>query len=296
MQATTDNPTSLGIQHTTLARPWLLKTLIVAIAFIALGVWGLVDALVIYPKRGATAAEAFEHQYLSQLQTAATLTNDTAKVEDPVATLDRLRTKSREAAGSGSAVAPLEKARLDWLTQLKLIGKLVPANTTFPRDDFRMNDQGQATRVASAPERYESLKAKWTAGADGKVPKSQPLDWYDIPVQWIFVLVGGIAGPWMLANIMRAKNKVYKYDDNSKHLTLPTSESFGPSDIVDVDKSKWDKFYITFKIRDGHPTLAGKSITLDLYHHVPLEDWALAMESASNVGTSKPSETSAPTA
>lgn len=284
MQASPDSVSHIE-QRTRLAPTWLYKTLIVALGFIALGAWGLADALWIYPKRGSTAAEAFEHQYLSQLQVAGTLTNDTATITDPAATLDRLRAKSKELSGTGSGLAPLEKAKLDWLTQLKLISKLEPANTAFPRDDFRVDDKGVSQRVASAPERYDTLKTTWTAGADGKARKSQPLDWYDIPVQWLFVAVGGLVGPWMLLNILRAKGKVYRWNEATKQLTLPTGDSFTPADITDVDKSKWHKFYITFKIRPSHPSLANKDVTLDLYHHVPLEEWALAMEAAAELST-----------
>ncbi len=280
---TSENPVSQpastgALQRTRLAPRWLYKTLIVAMGFLALGVWGFVDAIIIYPKRGAVAAESFEHQYLGQLQASGTLTNDTATIADPVATLDRLRTKQRELSGSGSGMPPTDKARLDWLTQLRHIGRLTPAYTSFPRDDFRKNDDGSPVRVASAPERYEALKTAWSASADGKERKSQPLDWYDMPVQWVFVVVGGIVGPLMLLSVLRAKSKVYTWDAAAKRLTLPTGHTLVPADIVDVDKSKWDKFYITFKVRDGHATLSGQSVTLDLYHHVPLEDWALELE------------------
>jgi hypothetical protein len=284
MQATTESvptPAPQGEQSTRLAGRWLFKMLAVSIGFIGLGIWGLADALVIYPKRGAVAAEAFEHQYLSQLQVTGTLTNDSATIADPAGTLDRLRVKSKELAGSGTGLAALEKARLDWLTQLKLISKLTPTNPSFPRDDFRMGDTGSPTRVASAPERYEELKTKWTAGADGKAPKSQPLEWYDLPVQWLFVIVGGLIGPWMIFSVLRAKSKVYKYDAATKRLTLPGGQSITPADITDVDKSKWDKFYITFAIANTHPQLGGQKVTLDLYHHVPLEEWALELEAAS---------------
>jgi hypothetical protein len=283
MHASSSGSTSAGSEatgaeqlRTRLAPKWFVKTVVIAAGFLLLGLWGLADALVIYPKRGSTAAESFEYQYLSQLSAANSLTNTSATIADPAQTLDRLRTKQREL--SGTSLPPIEKASLDWLTQLRHIGQLQPAATSFPREDFRVGDDGAPVKVLSAPERYTELKARWTAGADGKERKSQPLDWYDLPVQWVFVAVGGIVGPLMIASVLKAKTRVYRWNTQAKRLTLPTGETIEPSDIVDVDKSKWDKFYITFRVRDGHPTLSGKDLTLDLYHHVPLEDWALELE------------------
>ena len=51
-----------------------------------------------------------------------------------------------------------------------------------------------------------------------------------------------------------------------------------PEDITDFDKRKWDKFLVTLSIRDGHPTMPGKKLTLDTYMHNELEPWILEME------------------
>ncbi len=63
-------------------------------------------------------------------------------------------------------------------------------------------------------------------------------------------------------------------------LGLPGGHSLTPADLTDVDKRKWDKFFVSLVVKPGHATLGGKEVALDLLRYEPLEDWVLEMEKA----------------
>jgi hypothetical protein len=266
--------TSTGMQTTVVNKKWALKMILIAAAFLALLIWGIVDAIIVYPKRGARAAEFGEFQHLSELQNASKISNDQATVKDPATELSKLLSKQKDNA----SLSADEKAMLDWLTQLKLINQLNPANTAFPRTDFRIED-GKPVTVGSADERLVQLRNRFTKAEAGAAPKApSPLSWWDIPSQWAIAAVGAAVFGWIALLMLRVKAISYKWDPATKTLTLPTGATLTPADIIEFDKSKWEKFYITLRTREDHPTFKGNAIELDLYRHVPLEDWVLEME------------------
>jgi len=55
----------------------------------------------------------------------------------------------------------------------------------------------------------------------------------------------------------------YRWEPESRTLTLLSGEKITPSDLADVDKRKWDKFLVFLRIRDDHPTLGGREIEED---------------------------------
>lgn len=265
---------------TTIAKKWSIKMYIITLAMLVLGIWGTVDAIVVYPKRGARAAEYAEFQHLQELKSSSRLANDLASVADPAKVLEELQTKARD--GGAGSVSGGERAKLDWLTQLRLIGQLEARNTTFPRTDFRKED-GQPVAVGSADERLAGLTTKFVT-PDGAVKPPSPLSWYDIPSQWIIAAVGFGVFAWLMMLILKVRSKTYAWDAGTKTLTLPSGDKLTPSDIAEFDKSKWDKLYIHLLIKPTHATLGGKTLELDLLRYVPLEEWVLEMERVGKVG------------
>lgn len=274
-QSSSGGATSSGVQTTVVNKKWALKMTLIAVAFLGLFIWGVVDAIVVYPKRGARAAEFSEFQHLAELQKAGKLSNDQASIKDPSAELDKLLAKQKNDPAS---LAADERAVLDWLTQLKLISRLDPANTSFPRADFRI-EEGKPVAVGSADERLVQLRDRYTkADASGQIKAPSPLSWWDIPSQWAIAAVGIAVALWMIALMLRVRSISYAWDPATKTLTLPGGSTLVPADIVEFDKSKWEKFYISLVTREDHPTFKGAAVELDLYRHVPLEDWVLEME------------------
>lgn len=274
-QSSSGGATSSGVQTTVVNKKWALKMTLIAVAFLGLFIWGVVDAIVVYPKRGARAAEFSEFQHLAELQKAGKLSNDQASVKDPTGELDKLLAKQKSDPAS---LGTDERAVLDWLTQLKLISRLDPSNTAFPRTDFR-KEEGKQVAVGSADERLVQLRDRYTkADASGQIKAPSPLSWWDIPSQWAIAAVGIVVALWMVILMLRVKSVSYAWDAATKTLTLPGGATLTPADIIEFDKSKWEKFYISLVTREDHPTFKGAAVELDLYRHVPLEDWVLEME------------------
>src|SRR5438874_766481 len=162
--------------HTTsLNRPWLVKMLIFFAVLVFFGFYGLYDATVAYPRRGMRHASYLEYQYLDAARQNNMLDRRSVSVPDPAGELRRL--DSLDIARE----TPLDWTRSEWLHALKNAGALSPQNTTI--------DDPQARPAA--------LKQEWTSSQGAKAaPK--PLSPLDIPVQWIFVVVGLGGGLWML--------------------------------------------------------------------------------------------------
>ncbi len=247
-----------AMSETTISRNWLAKMLLFMVAFIGLGIWGLIDATVVYPARGETYAEYTEFKYLESMDATGQILR--SSVDDPKTALRDLRDRSRElreefnslpADGMARARVEAELDRYAWLDALATIGRATPARTT----------------IEAPGERLEELRAEWAT-------KEQPkkLSGFDLPMQWVFVAIGAIGGIWMGLTIMKVVKTKYRYEESTRTLTLPSGESFSPDQIVEVDKRKWDKFFVTVKLEDG------TSHKLDLLRYQPLEEWILEME------------------
>lgn len=262
-------PTTLPSGVTTTNTKWLVKIALICAMFAGLGIWGLIDALIVYPNRGVRAADFFEFQHLTDQRTQGPLSNPTAAIADPAATFARLDAKHKE----GATLNPSEKAQHDWLEQLRFVGRLTPDATAYPRalPDGTSQD---------AEQRLDALKQQFTTAAGGAVKAPSPLSAFDIPSQWAICAVGFAIAGWLFATILRVKATTYRWDASERRLTLPSGASIVPSDVIEFDKSEWDKIFIKLKIRDGHPQLPGKTLKLDLLRHVPLEAWVLDMEQA----------------
>lgn len=241
-------------QTTTINRSWLIKMGVFIAVLIGLGLWGLFDALIAYPNRGRKHAEFAEWQYLEQASQSGLMIQ--ASTPNPVEELARLRTERESIESDPSLAEPrrqMQLTRLDWLTALHRVGDLDPANTVFDDPRARLNE----------------LEASWQSKT---APK--PLGAYDIPLQWVIVAAGFGGGLWIVALLFSASRRVYTYDPEKMALTLPNGgRTITPADIKEVDKRKWDKFFVFFHMKDDSP-----EIKLDLLRYKGLEEWVLEME------------------
>jgi len=242
------------LKTTTTGRSWMLKQLGIGLMFLAFGVWGYLDATVVYPNRGERSTEYLKFQYLQQAkrEMASGAQWPAMSVEDPVGEFAKLAKTDR------GSLSSLELARRDWLESLSIIGKLGRDRTT----------------VANPQSEFDKLSAEFTnlAGA----PK--PLAGYDIPVQWLIFAIGTGVGVVMLGILFAVSRVRYKWDAASLTLHLPDGATLNVADCEDFDRRKWDKFLMFIKVKPGHPSLGGREIKLDLYRYVPLEDWVVEME------------------
>jgi hypothetical protein len=248
------------------SRKWLLRMVLISTALLAFGVWGYVDATIYYPRRGIEAAEFLELQYLQALSTTGQTSR--AHIEDPRATLEKLRKQHADAPLQGA-----DRALHDWLDQLDIVGRLEPASasTHIPRTDFR------GDKVSDPYERIATLRERWTT-ASGTPREASPLSAFDLPSQWIIFAVGIGMGLYILVLIVVARTKRYQWDPKEQRLTLPDGASLVPSDIEEFDKRKWHRLYITLKVKPGHPQKGGKGVEIDLMRYDAVEPWVLEME------------------
>lgn len=240
---------------TTLRPAWRLKMIIFIVVALGVGAWGYYDASVAYPRRGERHAEFLEQRYLQAIDAnpRRRLTPETASVERPAERLEELR----EFLDSDRTMSGIEQAEYQWLRALATVHKLTPERTTF--EDPRA--------------RLTTLTNEW---ATRNPPK--PLYWYDLAIQWlIFGLFTGV-GVLLLFWVGLVSSRRYRWEPESRTLTLLSGEKITPSDLADVDKRKWDKFLVFLRIRDDHPTLGGREIKVDLYRRAMIEGWILQME------------------
>jgi len=243
-KASSETPT-----ETTVNRGWLLKMGIFIVVLAGLGAWGLLDALVVYPARGKAHAAFAEMLYLQKAEELRRMS--VAPVANPEEELRTLRAQRDQFASPQTPDQELRALRLEWLTALSRVGLLEPEHTD----------------IQSPRARLEALNSE----LQQKNPP-KPLAAYDIPFQWLLVAVGFSLAAYLVFHVVRVASKTYRYDPETKTLTLPSGRTLSPSGIQEVDKRKWDKYLVTLRPKQGAP------VRLDLLHHKHLEDWILDME------------------
>ncbi len=273
---------------TTLNRKWLIKMLIIMAVSIGLGLFFLVDGGIRYPARGAGAAEYSEFQYLQAFDKERGGIRNVQGIDDPKARLAQLNEKVK----SAGQLDGVEQALETWLLQLDTIKQLGPAATAIPRVNYR-----DKVNVTDGESRLKELTPQWTTSAGGEKKSPTPLSAFDIPSQWVGMVVSLGIGFWLLYVLARAKTRSYRWDPATKRITLPDGVTFGPEDIEEYDKRKWDKLYIALKFKPGHPQLSGKTMEFDLLRHEPLEAWILEQEAVTARGNAShaPASLSPPT-
>jgi hypothetical protein len=257
-------------QKTKLGKRWLRKFIIFLIVCVGFGFYGLYDATIAYPNRGERDASYRLLEYLRAANEAhgLALSLGVPAEQTPQEHLEDLKARQGEltqrAGGEGGSArdARAELAKLVWLDSLAKIWQLTP-------------ERVQEDLSGSPRETLAELAAEWETRDQPK-----PLSWYDIPVQWLFTVVGFGLGIWLTIHMLRVASRTYTWEPGAMRLGLPGGATIVPSDVAEFDKRKWDKFLFFFKIKPEHPQLGGREIKLDLYQYVPLEDWAVAMHKA----------------
>ena len=263
-QGTPDPAATAGPTTTRLSGRWLRKMGLFLAVLLGFGTWGLYDALIAYPNRGENDASYRLYTYLGAASDAHGFAlplgiPEGVSARDHFAALgDAEPDLIRSAGGSGAQArdAREDLALLGWLRSLSVLGRL-------------SDERVESDLAADTPEAMlKELGAEWSAKNPPK-----PLSFYDIPVQWVFVIVGYGGGLWLGLHMLRVASKKYAWDPAPMRLTLPGGSSIVPSDVAEFDKRKWDKFLFFFKIKPDHAQLGGREIKLDLYQYIPLEDW-----------------------
>lgn len=266
---------------TSLAPAWFFRMLLVGALFAGFGLWGLLDAVVVYPRRGHEAAEHLEWLYLKEVDRAARFDHGVA---DPKAELERIEGLMRERRPVGA----YDQAKHTWLEALHNIdpigkSRLDAAYTAIPRENERDG------RVTDAAAREKVLAERW--GRVGVSPR-KPLTRWDIPTQWLIMAVGFAGGAWFFWGLISTAGKKYRWNPATLELTLPGGAVVKPADIAEFDKSRWHKFLITLEFKPG--VAAGRRITIDLYRYKHLEGWILAMEKGAGPDSKQPAESQPP--
>ncbi|MFG0306204.1 MAG: hypothetical protein ACF8Q5_08330 [Phycisphaerales bacterium JB040] len=259
------------VERAPLNKVWVIKMGVIILVLLAFGAWGLYDATVVYPRRGAAYASYAEWQYLQKLNEAESerfgIFTSEASVPDPEQAYASLTdpetlTKLREDAANPSSGRPVRAsarlARLEWLKALRTIGEMTPERTTIPNPRERLNND---------------LGPYWSQQSGQ--PKA--LASYDIPVQWM--IMGGAWGIALLLIVLllRTAAKRYAWDPSEKRLTLPGGKSFVPSDLDVFDMRRWDKYIVYIRLKPEHE-IGGGEIKFDTYRHAKLEGWLLEMK------------------
>ncbi|HEX8876558.1 MAG TPA: hypothetical protein VK176_00015 [Phycisphaerales bacterium] len=237
--------------RTKVSPKWLGKQLVFILIVTGFALWALADAVWIYPKRGEEAAEFLKLQYLRATLAPGVL--EKVGVEDPANEIATLRLRDR------TSLSSIQRLRLEWLEALRNAGKLTPERTNITPDVAR-----------SEMERLDKFF--------GKAAQPKPLSQFDIPLQWIILVVCGAIALMMVWVLLRTMGTSYAWDPATRTLTLPSGVAVAPGDVELFDKRKWDKFLLFLKIKAGSHALAGSEVKLDLLRFVPLEEWALEME------------------
>ncbi len=245
---------------TTLNRRWLVKMFIFLIALTGLGVWGLIDALVVYPNRGRASAEYLQFRYLEQSERSGQLLR--ASVEDPAEELKRLRS-------AGEQVNDVERARRQWLHAVSMIKSLPRITEQNKAESAKPLGQRSDTPTMFSDPRgsLDTLMQKWSTQT---APK--PLSGLDIPSQWVFVAVGFGGASYLALFLLKCARVKYRYAPGERRLTIPSGKSFTPMDMKEIDKRLWHKFFLFVTLNDGSP-----EVKLDLLRYSPLETWVLEM-------------------
>jgi hypothetical protein len=259
--------TSVQASASTVNRRWTLTQIMYIIVLQAFSALCIYDALWKYPARGADAAAFNEYRYLNALDKSDPTALAAMNLKDPGATFERLAKKA-DLIGTDQALN-------EWLTQLSYIGALNGSNTSFPRTDFR-----KGVAISDPNSRLADLKAEWERSDGSDKTHANPLTSWDIPSQWIMLVMCELLSTGMTFVLIRTKSRRYGWDAATMTLTLPDGNSISPGDLEDVDKRKWHKFYVHLRIKPDHPKLGGKEIEFDLKRYDHVEGWILAMESS----------------
>lgn len=251
------------LEQTRLRPNWRNKMLIITIVLILFGGWGLLDAVWVYPARGAKVAEIREYEHLEAISSewsGARIRAADAGIPEPTQRLAELREIRRERGSLDGRQSTAEA----WLIALSRIGRLDPAYTTFTEEAGERNPN----------ERLSELSTRWATITD----RPKPLSSYDIPVQWVIMGGAWAFAAYIIVLMLRTASRKWTWDPETLTLKTPEGDAITPADLEDVDKRKWSKYFVSLVIKPEHATLGGKAVEVDLYRRDPIESWVLQME------------------
>lgn len=261
--------------QTTRIRPmWLGKVVVGLIVCLGFAVWSAYDAIWLYPSKQRDYIEHTELQYLGALRAegARAFTASNASVADPAETRRALRNLRSE----GRTPSTVDAARLEWLNAIAILhsldGLTRENQEAQPVDPTPGAPHKRTLTMYNNPEaRFQELDTARQA-----VGNVSGLAAYDIPLQYLFLVVSSGLSIWLLILLVRVVPKKYRFDPETLTLTTPEGQTIVPNQIVDVDRRKWEKFLLFIRLEGEN-----EERRFDLYRYIPLEDWLLAMEKAS---------------
>ena len=278
-------------QSCTLNRNWVLKMGVFLIVLLGFGCWALYDAAYLYPARGLADASRKLRDYLVAADKAGFLRADKTAAAHPgtelaalAAKIGDLRGQATRDGGEGRTAA-MDVARYEWLSALDRAWKLdtkpkplggyaAPVKKTLWFEMTTGDGSSVAADETKSPLTVQALRDELETYWKQAPAQPTPLSAWDLPVQWLFALVGfGLSG-YLIFLILKCKAQATRtrFEPETQRLTLPGGASFTPAEIEDVDKRLWHKYYLTIQTTDG-----GQH-KLDLLRYVPLEEWVLGME------------------
>jgi hypothetical protein len=255
--------------RTKLAKQWVIRMVLIAVVLWAFGGWAFFDAAVKYPARGRLHAEGVQLEYLKTAQEVGRLFD--APVVDPAGELATLRELDV------LEVSKFDGKKLEWLETLAIpgLGLLNPDHTLMNNDP--------AAELARLQEQLNTRDQ--VAG----------LSEYDILLQWAICAACWLLGSYLLGLFLVVKSRSYRWDASSNTLTLPGGTTIAPADLDPedpADLSKWHKFIVFLRPKEGHEKL-GDSVRLDLFRHEPLEDWTRLLVKGADADFEFPDEAKA---
>ena len=281
-----------GPLKTSLSRGWVIKSLLVVLVFVGLGIWGLVDATYLYPKRGQNVINHAEAGYLEVTTKGGTRRSRDISIEDPAARLQSLQEavdlaskqqSDRNFAGTPRSLTSAENATYQWLTALDRLENM-EALTRQNEEELARRKAGEEPRdtktlFVDPVQHLNDLKENELKEA----PQPKPLKKFDLPLQWLFVVIGWGVGIPLLGMFLINAAKSYRYDPASRTLTMPGGTTVTPETLTGFDKRKWDKFLLFI-------TLQGETQErkVDLYRYNELEDWLVEIYEHSAIYEDEP--------
>ncbi len=251
--------------RTKLSGKWLSRMVFVIVGLVAFGGWGFYDAVVAYPNRGKSIAAYKQLEYLKATKRAGKMFN--ASIIDPAGELADLESRGV------LELSEFDRTKREWLEALA-----VPGLGMLDAEHTRMDDP--VGTLASLSERFKTEKLK------------KPLSGFDILTQWVICGVCWGLALYLIGLVLLVRSRIYRWDAATTTLTLPNGTKITPADLDaedPADLSKWQKFIVFLRPREGHTELRGP-VRFDVFRYTPLEDWLRVLIKAANPEIEFPDE------
>lgn len=288
--------------HTTtearVAASYTIRSIIVAIVCLVLGVWGIWDYVEIIPRQErefarAEVCRAF-NQYAEPIVSGGESPNEKratalmTKVVDDLAIeggasveteIDGLR--AAVSGGGGHAIDRLEELLVKRLLP-EAVQRAAEAQGAEAGSTLQTGPRSESTWLAAESAMVSGVRTPTMGSGEASGVLKQGLQLaqsqlnlygeveqpstYDRPMQWLFILCLPFV-PWYIWGVVVNKRKRFALDiDGTLHLP---GETWSPGDLADIDMSKWmskSKAWVVH--RDGHRVLLDDYIFKGVYRIV----------------------------